>query len=517
MSLSERVTNQVLLDSLFLTAQEAETNPFDLIERADLWDLFYAQGAVYQGAPVVGLPGLTDAEKKSIQRKLIESLARQQKLTGVTLGHLNLRVGPGVQYAAIQTIPPDMTLQVVDEQGDWVHVQFEGRTGYVHRDYLKLPNQPVRNRLLATQPELLRIALPPLPARRLDSSRLAQGTLAFAVADLWNRYGGLLAVLAYELGIAPAVAVAVLLAESGGKGFAPGPNGPRMIIRFENHIFHDRWGRHNQERFDRHFRFAQGQSWTGHQWRPDAGAAWQEFHGEQMKEWQVYEFAATLDRKAARESISMGLPQIMGFNAVAVGYPQADAMFDAFSSGESRQIFGFFDFVRSKAGISALRSRDYAAFATIYNGPGQATVYAGIIRERAELFELLWSQSVSAPREISRDVAPIPAGAAPAELPRSAEEAQRVALRRQLAGLLADQRRSVFLHQTLLVVGLITLLAGVVLLFVADWTKGAPPVLVGLVAVVAWALIRPEKVSAAFRAKVDELTRLLDHYERLPF
>lgn len=517
MSLSERVTNQIFLDSLFLAAQESETNPFDLIERAALWDLFYQREAVYTGAPVVALAGLSDAEKKSIQRKLIESLARQQKLTGVTLGHLNLRVGPGVQYAAIQTIPPDVTLQVVSEQGDWVQVQHEGRTGYVHRDYLKLPNQPVRNRLLATQPELLRIALPPLPARRLETSRLAPGTLAFAVADLWNRYGGLLTVLAYELGIAPGVAVAVLLAESGGKGFAPGPNGPRMIIRFENHIFHDRWGRHNPERFDRHFTFARGQSWTGHQWRPDPGAAWQEFHGDQSKEWQVYEFAATLDRKAARESISMGLPQIMGFNAVAVGYPHADAMFDAFAAGESRQIFGFFDFVRSKAGISALRSRDYAAFATIYNGPGQATVYAGIIRERAELFDLLWGQAVAAPREISRDVAPLPAEAAPAELPRFPGEAERVALRRQLAGLLADQRRSLLVHQALLVVGLITLLAGVVLLFVADWGKAIPPLLVGLAAIVAWSLIRPEKVSAAFRAKADELTRLLEQYERLPF
>lgn len=514
MTVSQRITNQLLLDAVFLTAEEMESSRFDLIARADLWGLFYDRSSVYAGAPVATLPGLTEAEKKGIQRKLIESLARQQHPTATTLGHLNLRPGPGIQFGVLQTVPPDTQLQVLAEEGDWVRVQVDGRQGYVHRDYVKLPNQPVKNRLLATQPELLHIPLAPSAPFRLETSRLTPGTLAYAVADLWNRYGGLLTVLANELGIDPGVAVAVLLAESGGQGFAPGPGGPRMIIRFENHIFHDRWGRTHPESFDRHFAFASGQSWTGHRWRPNPDAPWQEFHGNQDKEWRVYEFAHGLDRRTARESISMGLPQVMGFNFQSVGYPHADAMFDAFASGEARQIFGFFDFVRNRSGLSPLRARDFTAFAEIYNGLGQAPVYGAVIRERVDLFAQLWQQKRT---PVGRGIGPGSPPEAPlTRLPVSGEQ-ERVALRRQLAQLLTDQHRSLILHQALLVVAGITILSGVALAFMGGIGVGLPPLLVGGGALIAYAYVRSQKMSAAYRAKIAELERLLAQCERLPW
>lgn len=515
--MTDKITNQILLDAIFLMAQDSEINRFDVIGRADLWELFYNRSAPYGGLPVGSLPGLTDDEKRNIQRKLIESLARRQNYIAITLGHLNLRTGPGTQYGVAQTLPPDTNMQVLEDGGDWIRVQVNGQQGFVHRDFVKLPNQPVKSRLLATQPELLRIPLPPKPTHTIDTARLAQGTLLFALADLWNRYGGLLVVLCNELEIDPSVAIAVLMAESGGHGFAPGPDGPRMIIRFENHIFYDRWGRANQERFDRHFAFAQGQSWTGHRWRPDPGVPWQEFHGNQHKEWEVLAFASGLERRTARESISMGLPQIMGFNAIAVGYPQADAMFDAFASGEARQIFGFFDFVRSKGGISPLRSRDYATFAGIYNGPGQATVYAAIIQERADLFDSLLAQAAPGSRGIGADAPALPAASAEFYRPRSANEDERVALRRQLAGLLADQRRSLRLHQALLGVGLVAILAGLILSFGENRGVAWSGLLVGLAAVIAYAAIRFVPADGAFQAKVAQLERLLDQYERLPW
>lgn len=499
--MTDKITNQVLLDAIFLMAQESEINRFDVIGRADLWELFYNRSTPYSGPPVGALPGLTDDEKRNIQRKLIESLARRQNFVAITLSHLNLRTGPGTQYGVAQTLLPDTNVQVLEDGGDWIRVQVNGQQGFVHRDFLKLPNQPVKSRLLAAQPELLRIPLPPKPNHTIDTARLAQGTLRFALADLWNRYGGLLVVLCNELEIDPSVAVAVLMAESGGQGFAPGPDGPRMIIRFENHIFYDRWGRNNQERFDRHFAFAQGQSWTGHKWRPDPGAPWQEFHGNQQKEWEVLTFASGLERRTARESISMGLPQIMGFNAVSVGYPQADAMFDAFASSEARQIFGFFDFVRSKGGISPLRSRDYATFAGIYNGPGQATVYAAIIQERADLFDSLLAQSIPGSRGIGPEAPAIPAPSGEFYRPRSASEEERVALRRQLAGLLADQRRSQRLRQALLGVGLAAILVGLLLLFGENGGAAWLALLVGLGVLIAYSAIHFFRLTVHFRPK----------------
>ena len=515
--MADTTTNQILLDAIFLTAQESETNRFDMIGRADLWELFYNRAAPYAGAPVAALPGLNDAERRNIQRKLIENLARRRNPVAITLGHLNLRTGPGTQYGVSQTLTPDTNMQVLEDGGDWIRVQVNRQQGFVHRDYVKLPNQPVKSRLLAVQSELLRIPLPPRPNYAIDTALLAQGTLLFALADLWNRYGGLLVVLCNELEIDPSVAVAVLMAESGGQGFAPGPDGQRMIIRFENHIFHDRWGRNNQEYFDRHFAFAPGQSWTGHKWRPDPGTPWQEFHGNQQKEWEVLAFATGLERRAARESISMGLPQIMGFNAVSVGYPQADAMFEAFASSEARQIFGFFDFVRGRGGISPLRRRDYATFAGIYNGPGQATVYAGIIQERADLFDRLMGQMVPGTRGIGGEVAALSTESGEFYPPRSASEEERVALRCQLTRLLADQRRTLWLHQALLGVGVVAILVGVLLLFGENGGAAWIGILVGLGAVIAYAATRFVPVDGAFQAKVAEIERLLDQYERLPW
>jgi N-acetylmuramidase len=59
------------------------------------------------------------------------------------------------------------------------------------------------------------------------------------VANAWNKYGGFLAPLSSQLNVDPGAALAVLAIESSGRGI--GADG-RMIIRFENHLFFNRWG-----------------------------------------------------------------------------------------------------------------------------------------------------------------------------------------------------------------------------------------------------------------------------------
>ena len=93
--------------------------------------------------------------------------------------------------------------------------------------------------------------------------------------------------------------------------------------------------------------------------------------------------ACSLDDTAARRSISMGAPQIMGFNHAGIGYETVQAMFDAFSGSEQAQLIGFFDFVQGASGngpaLAALQSQDFTTFAVQYNGPGQAASYASLI------------------------------------------------------------------------------------------------------------------------------------------
>ena len=197
----------------------------------------------------------------------------------------------------------------------------------------------------------------------------------------WNRYGSLLKELAGELGFHPAAAVAVLMAESGGAGMRNG----RMVIRFENHVFYRKWGKlsaENKTRFAAHFVYSKTKVWKGHAWREDPTGPWSSFHGTQDREYDVLSFARFLDDEAALLSISMGAPQMMGFNHNAVGHTSARSMFDEWSKGEEPQIRGMFSFIEGNSKrLRALQSEDWVTFAKYYNGSGQAEHYGSKISQ----------------------------------------------------------------------------------------------------------------------------------------
>ena len=197
------------------------------------------------------------------------------------------------------------------------------------------------------------------------------------VVKAWNAYGNLLTMLGDSLRIAPSVACAVLATESAGEGFWNG----RLVIRFENHIFKSR-SVVDEDTFNAHFQMDNSKRWLGHKWRPGTGD-WLDLHTKsagQDEEWAVLEFARSLDDTGALLSISMGAPQVMGFNHTRVGFPTVQGMFAAFSQDERAHVLGLFDFIRSDHKmVRALTSGDWSGFARIYNGSGQAEHYGNII------------------------------------------------------------------------------------------------------------------------------------------
>lgn len=227
------------------------------------------------------------------------------------------------------------------------------------------------------------------PAKKLSNT----GTpVEKQVALTWNRYGGLLAALAPKYGIDPAILAAVVAVESGGAAFGPKD---RMIIRFENHLFYDYWGKQNKAKYDQHFKFNATQRWKDHLYRPKTTGDWLAFHGDQLKEWTVLEFASGFNTAAARMAISMGAPQILGSNFKRVGYINVNEMFKAFNDrehGARHQLLAMFKFIENdpfNRGLPALRNEDYVAFATMYNGAGQAQTYATLIGERVVVLRRL--------------------------------------------------------------------------------------------------------------------------------
>ncbi|UCB52069.1 MAG: DUF3380 domain-containing protein [Candidatus Zixiibacteriota bacterium] len=246
-------------------------------------------------------------------------------------------------------------------------------------------------RFLKDRKDLQRVALVPAKGLRVTGK---PNHRARSIRRIWNEFGGLLAKLSRLLKIDPAVAVAILCVESTGRAF---DRKRRMIIRFENHIFWKYWGKSHPSDFSAHFKFDQRRPWRGHKFRRTLGSKWVTFHRKgQSGEWNAFELARSKHRLFSVYSISMGMPQIMGFNHGKIGYKSANAMFDSFSSGERSQIIGLFDFINcadSKM-IRFLRRGDFPAFARLYNGPAKAAVYADRLEKYRREFKGLMQKNV---------------------------------------------------------------------------------------------------------------------------
>ena len=319
---------------------------------------------------------------------------------------LNQRTGPSTEHAIVQLLPNETALTVLGELDDWLYVHALGRVGYVSSSfvlrqriggfmpYIVSPGKP-SDGFLREQRELLDAALQPDAIEQFTLNPDTANWTEEAVASAWNQFGALITRIAHLLEIDPAVALAVVAIESGGRAFA---DDGRMLIRFEPHIFFEEWGKLDPERFAQYFRYDLNRIWEGHQWRPSPELPWRDFHGNPSAEWEVFEFARNaIAPEAALRSISMGAPQIMGFNHASIGYPTAHAMFEAFSTSAHAQIIALFDFVVADPGrLNALRNGDFATFASSYNGPGQASLYATLIQDGVNTFNRLRAQA-SAP------------------------------------------------------------------------------------------------------------------------
>lgn len=82
--------------------------------------------------------------------------------------------------------------------------------------------------------------------------------------------------------------------------------------------------------------------------------------------------AIALNRKAALESASWGIGQVMGFNAPHVGYADAETMVAGMTESENKQLLCVAEFMAANKLDNALRAHDWAGFARGYNGSDYA-------------------------------------------------------------------------------------------------------------------------------------------------
>lgn len=372
-------TNQQMINALHDAAIALGLTQWTLLERAglSLIQMASARESLYQGPLLEDLPNLAGEAFAKVRALLLAQLRAKPLWRGLVNSPdgLNLRTGPGTEHAILRTLPHETGLAVLAELGAWLYAALDEEDGYLFAAHV------LKSATFGEDDEPL--ALP--PNEQVPVPDGATGAERRVIAA-WNRYGNFVRRLSVQLDIDPGVALAVLIAESAGEAF--GADG-RMIIRFEVHIFRREWQPADPTLFDRHFRFDAQKAASGHAWRPTAESAWREFHGNQAAEWEVFTFARAFDERAAMRSISMGAPQIMGFNHQMIGYASVQEMFEAFQRSERAQLSGMFRFFQARGLVDAIRRRDFLAFATAYNGAGNAPTYAAIIRQQLAIYDRL--------------------------------------------------------------------------------------------------------------------------------
>ena len=321
----------------------------------------------------------------------------------VTADMLNVRSMPSIDSHVIGQVYQGKSFDILSLWQDWAEIKLNGQTAYLHAGYIEKIEEDVEQRIVSVDDEIHSQEVEQVPnsvANALDEPVSLEPTIKIPiqgnpiekkVARAWNQFGGLLTALSQSKEIDVACIVAVLCVESSGQGFDAN-NQNRMIIRFENHKFWRYWGKKNPDTYRQYFEYRADKVWLGHKWRANPGASWQKFHGKQEKEWQVLQFAQTLDSDAAKLSISMGAPQIMGFHYERLGFESVSEMFHQFNAKIDAQIQGLFDFF-SPSMLRNLRNEDFVSFAGAYNGSGQKNKYGKWIDDHFRAFKRLESIS----------------------------------------------------------------------------------------------------------------------------
>lgn len=165
--------------------------------------------------------------------------------------------------------------------------------------------------------------------------------------------------VAMKNGIEPAALLALADVESAGRAFALVGGKREPLIRFEGHYFDRRL-----PGAARAAARAEGLA------SPEDGAVANP--ATQGARWRLLRRAEAIDRRAARESTSWGLGQVMGAHWAWLGYGDVDALVAEARdgvAGQARLMVRYID----KAGLAdAVRDHDWRAVARGYNGPAHA-------------------------------------------------------------------------------------------------------------------------------------------------
>jgi hypothetical protein len=212
-------------------------------------------------------------------------------------------------------------------------------------------------------------------------------------------------------GIDPAALLAVAQVESAGRLFENDGITPRFL--FERHVFYR--ALYKQQRGKLKAAVDQGLAipkWNRTTQYKDQGSS-----AGRMASLAA---ARAIDEECANQSCSWGLGQVLGENAKSLGYLSATDMVNGFTvGGAPAQVESMLRFVKKNNLKDKLNLRDWAGFASRYNGPGYAAnrydvkMAAAYVQWAAKLDAMVIVAPVPMPAPRPVD-APLPPPEAPA-------------------------------------------------------------------------------------------------------
>lgn len=168
-----------------------------------------------------------------------------------------------------------------------------------------------------------------------------------------------LTVMANEAKIEPAALLAIAEVESGGRALHNVNGGKEPAIRFEGHYFDRRLSGRLRD-------YARSNGLSA----PIAGRI--RNPKSQGERWLLLERAMGLNKKAALESTSWGLGQVMGAHWEWLGYATVDDLVAEARGSVAGQARLMLRFIEKAELLEVLKARNWREFARRYNGPAFA-------------------------------------------------------------------------------------------------------------------------------------------------
>lgn len=224
---------------------------------------------------------------------------------------------------------------------DWV------RANQANKKLTLVQVAAINNMLITMSPDFLQEQLSILMGWDVTSSKKLSKADIVAVAN--------------DLNIEPAALKAVIDVEAAGNGF---DKQGRPTILFEPHVFWDQLGKIHY-----YTKRAEYQKSHAGLLSPKWDKSLYRIGGSSHDKLKI---AAELNWEAAHKSASWGLGQILGRNAVSIGYPSVKAFIDDMYESEAKQLKAMGMFLKANGLISKLQRRDWAGFARGYNGSAYA-------------------------------------------------------------------------------------------------------------------------------------------------